>query len=316
MIRIFVLSELVIVARVECPRVRALPIGEAARSMNESDSAVPLFVPPGDYYSPIVNPQELRAAGFRHPYASGELPGIDLNIDSMMANFLKIARHQDGLEFPEQPNSDSRYGHLNDQYGYGSAHVLAGVIREFRPKRIIEVGSGHSSAVILETLDRTPELRGTSCTFIDPNPGRLESILRPEDHERATIIRKPVQSVPLSTFDQLQSGDILFLDTTHVVKTGSDVVFELFEVLPRLKSGVLIHFHDIFAGFEYLEVWIFDQNRSWNEIYALRAFLMHNNAYEIWFWVEQFHLKNKELVRAKLPQLAQYPDGGLWLRKN
>jgi hypothetical protein len=279
------------------------------------EQRIPLFVPPGSYDSPIVDPQALRAAGFRHPYASGEHLEIECDMDRMRDTFLSLVRHHSDLEFPEHPTPGYRYSHSNDMFGYGGGLILAGIIREFRPKRIIEVGSGFSSAVMLDTLDRTPELRETHCTFIDPNTGRLEAMLTTEDRRRATVIPRPVQTVPLSVFKELEAGDILFLDTTHVVKTGSDVVFELFEVLPRLASGVLIHFHDIFAGFEYQEVWIFDQNRSWNEIYTLRAFLMYNNAFEILFWVEQFMLKNQELVRAKCPLLAKYPDGGLWLRK-
>jgi hypothetical protein len=189
------------------------------------------------------------------------------------------------------------------------------MIRKFRPKRIIEVGSGFSSAAILDTLDRTAGMEGTRCTFIEPNQGRLLEMLRAADGGRVTIVNRPVQYVPVSTFEELEAGDFLFLDTTHIVKTGSDVVFELFEVLPRLASGVLIHFHDVMAGFEYPERWIFEENRSWNEIYTLHVFLMYNDAFEIVFFTAQFLLENSDLIRSECPQLADHPDGGLWIRK-
>lgn len=287
----------------------------SSSALSPTEGEVTLFVKPGNYYSPIVDPQELRAAGFRMPSAHADLLGIDCDMNRMRITFDKLSRHGHDLKFPERKSAEFRYNFSNDMFSYGGALILAGIIREYKAKRIIEVGSGYSSAVILDTLDRTPELAETKCTFIDPYSGRINSLLRESDRGRIRIISQSVQSVPVSIFEELEANDVLFLDTTHIVKTGSDVVYELFEVLPRLASGVVIHFHDIFAGFEYQEPWIFEQNRSWNEIYALRAFLMYNSQFEILFWIEQFLLQNNELVREKCPMLAAHPDGGLWIRK-
>jgi hypothetical protein len=121
--------------------------------------------------------------------------------------------------------------------------------------------------------------------------------------------------VPLSYFDELQRDDVLFIDSTHVVKTGSDVVFELFEVLPRLRSGVIVHFHDVFYPFEYPREWAIRQNYSWNEIYALRAFLMGNRDWEIIFFNDYFARVEKMRVERDAPEVLRNPGGGLWLRR-
>jgi SAM-dependent methyltransferase/predicted O-methyltransferase YrrM len=255
----------------------------------------PLFVPPGHFYSPIVDPGELRAGGFQIRNSVQEF-AIDCDMAGMAALFEQLAMFYSDIDFPEQPASTHRYHYENDFYPYGDAIILAAMMRHFRPRRIVEVGSGFSSAVMLDTLERAPSLSETRLTFIDPHDERLQTILRPDDISRATVIREPVQSVPFTVFEELATGDFLFLDTTHVAKTGSDVVYELFEVLPRLAPGVIIHFHDIFNGFEYPPAWIFDENRSWNEIYVMRAFLMYNRAFDILFFNDRFTRVCGELV--------------------
>jgi hypothetical protein len=107
---------------------------------------------------------------------------------------------------------------------------------------------------------------------------------------------------------------VLFIDSTHVSKAGSDVNHELFEILPRLKPGVLVHFHDVFWPFEYPEAWTFESRRSWNEIYLLRAFLSGNREYEIVFFNDYFRARHGDAAAA-VPKFAQNPGGGLWLRK-
>jgi hypothetical protein len=152
-------------------------------------------------------------------------------------------------------------------------------------------------------------------TFIEPYPALLLRMLGPTGLERSTVIARRVQDVDPSLFDVLDSGDILFVDSTHIVKTGSDVVFELFRILPRLKRGVLIHFHDIFDGFEYPRDWIVRENRSWNELYVLRAFLMYNQAFEVLFFNDFFAKTCESEIRQTFPLFQKNGGGSLWLRK-
>ena len=129
------------------------------------------------------------------------------------------------------------------------------------------------------------------------------------------IIETGIQDVPLSRFDVLQRNDVLFINSTHIVKTCSDVVFELFEILPRLKPGVVIHFHDAFYPFEYPREWVINRNYSWNELYALRAFLMGNRDWEIIMFNDYFVRTERALVERTAPEVLQNAGGGLWLRR-
>ena len=144
--------------------------------------------------------------------------------------------------------------------------------------------------------------------------------MTPRDLERHEIIERPVQAIDLSVFEELGSNDILFIDSTHVLKAGSDVAFELFEILPRLRRGVIVHFHDMFWPFEYPTRWIFDLQYSWNELYAVRAFLAFNHEFDILFFNDYLCVKHADLIRtADLPDylkiIQRSCGGGLWLRR-
>lgn len=156
------------------------------------------------------------------------------------------------------------------------------MMRRARPARVIEVGSGFSSLAMLDTNERFFD-GAVELTFIEPNAERLLSQLRPGDERRAEIITSPVQEVDLSGFERLSAGDILFIDSSHVAKVGSDVNHLVFSVLPRLAPGVLVHFHDVPYPFEYPEDWI-HYGFAWNEAYLLRALLQFNSAFRIVLW--------------------------------
>jgi hypothetical protein len=155
----------------------------------------------------------------------------------------------------------------------------------------------------------------TKFTFIEPYPDRLKSLLLRDDIENCSIIDEPVQSVNMDLFRSLNENDILFIDSSHIMKTGSDVNFELFEILPNLKSGVVIHFHDIFSGWEYPDQWIIENNRSWNELYALRLFLMYNNNFEIVYFNDYFWRKSPDKIRETLLSNLSDPGSGIYLRR-
>jgi len=150
-------------------------------------------------------------------------------------------------------------------------------------------------------------------TFIEPYIDRLKSLLKENDYETTTIIEKDVQGVNVEVFEKLNAGDILFIDSTHVVKTGSDVNYIFFEILPKLKSGVLIHFHDIFYPFEYPKDWVF-KGRNWNEDYFLRAFLMYNNEFEIKLFSDYLHKHHKHIFD-NMSLCFKNAGGNLWLIK-
>ena len=163
-----------------------------------------------------------------------------------------------------------RWQPANGMYGQADAAVLHAMLRRQRPRHLLEVGSGYSTAVALDVVARhLPDLQ---ITCVEPNAERLRSRLRPGDD--VVMIEAPAQEVPLETFALLDAGDILFIDSTHVLKSGSDVAWLYLHVLPTLAPGVIVHVHDIHWPFEYPERWI-REGRDWTEVYLLRAFLTH-----------------------------------------
>lgn len=272
-----------------------------------------LYVVPGHFYSPIVNPAELHHYLRGLPSAAAGVPGVEIDRDAMIATWESLLPFLSTSPFSDAAAPGQHYGYENPAFGYGDGVVLQAMIRHRRPKRLIEVGSGHSSACTVDTVDRFLD-GACELTFIEPHPKHLRAALG----ERAAglrIIESPVQRVSRDVFAELESGDVLFIDSTHVLRTGSDVCFELFEVLPRLASGVAVHFHDVFWPFEYPRSWILDDNRSWNELYALRAFLTDNERWRITFFSDYFAKIERERVERDLPRFAATSGASLWLER-
>jgi hypothetical protein len=164
---------------------------------------------------------------------------------------------------------------------------------------------------MLDTNERFFD-RSIALTFIDPDPSTVRALLKPDD--RAEIIAAPLQDVPLARFDDLEANDILFVDSTHVAKTGSDVNRILFDILPRLKPGVHIHFHDMFYPFEYPKEWVYE-GRAWNEDYFVRAFLEFNDAFEIVLFGTYLIRFHRDWFARHMPLCLENPGGALWMKR-
>lgn len=207
--------------------------------------------------------------------------------------------------------SPYRYRYGNPSLSVGDAVHLHCMLRVLKPKRLIEVGSGFTSAITLDTnefyLDKRMEL-----SFIEPYPDQLRALLKPGDN--IELHECGLQEIPVSYFEKLEDGDVLFIDSTHVSKIGSDVNYFFFEIFPRLKSGVYIHLHDIFYPFEYPKQWIVD-GMIWNELYVLRAFLQNNSVYSIQFFQNMMEKVCTDLMSEKWPFQASIHGGSFWMRK-
>jgi hypothetical protein len=201
----------------------------------------------------------------------------------------------------------------NPRYAFLDAIALHCMLRHLSPRRVIEVGSGYSSCVTLDTNERFLDGRA-ELTFVEPYPDELLGLLEPNDPARGRIVQRKVQELEIDTFSQLEANDLLFIDSTHVAKVGSDVNHLFFKVFPTLRSGVMIHVHDIFYPFEYPKEWIYE-GRAWNEAYLLRAFLMHNSAYEIIFWNDYLARFHRAALERALPLGLKNTGGAIWLRK-
>jgi len=273
-----------------------------------------LFVPPGHFYSPIVNVEEVRPLFAEKAASPRTLPGIDIDLDAMFALWKQFLPYLKEQPFTDEQNNALRYYFKNPAFSYGDGSILYSMLRHFQPKRLIEVGSGYSSACAMDTIERYLG-NNVTVSFIEPYPELLINLLGEKALSRVTINASGVQKADMSMFTQLEAGDFLFIDSTHVMKTGSDVCHELFNVLPSLKPGVFVHFHDIFWPFEYGTDWILKENRSWNELYGLRAFLMYNNAFEIVFFNDYFVQHCRESIEEDYPTMLKNTGGSIWLRK-
>lgn len=281
------------------------------------------FAPPGHYYSPLPDLASVRrhaARVFGAEASAGDLPGIDLREEEQLHLLEVLGGVTDRMPFPDVPTDGFRFHLDNEYFGYADAAVLFSMLMTCRPRRIVEVGSGYSSAAMLDIDDRF--FGGTlDLTFIEPYPDRLRGLLADSDPARCTIVESPVQDVDPAVFAQLQAGDVLFIDSSHVAKMDSDVLHLLFRVLPSLADGVVVHVHDIPWPFEYPQRWL-EQGKAWNEAYLLRAFLMYNSAFQILFHGPFLAARHPEALRAALPAVRRTPsapgmvtNSSLWLRK-
>ena len=296
------------------PYIRGLFRQNQKLVFDEREQQSKFFYPPGHYYSTIVDVDIIKKYElniWKKP-AENNIKGIDLNTEQQIGLMAELSNYYAEMPFIDKKQNELRYYFENDFFCHSDGILLYSLIRHFKPKRIIEIGSGFSSAVMLDTneLFFNNEI---DLTFIEPFPERLYSAIKENDKKCTSIVVSEVQQVPLATFEELNAGDILFIDSSHVVKTGSDVCFILFEILPILKKGVIIHFHDIFYPFEYLKEWVFE-GRNWNEDYFLKAFLMYNNAFEIILFPDYLHkLYGNSFIQ--MPLCYENTGGSLWIIK-
>lgn len=271
--------------------------------------------PTGHFYSPVVSRAEVRTEWPRLT-APRAPAAVDMQAEAQRILFRNLARHFDTMPFHNEKDGVHRYYFDNPSYNYGDALIYWSMLNRFKPKRILEVGSGFSSALALDTVDALG--LPTVCTFVDPFPEVARAATAPMSPPHAILPIK-IQNIDFAILDELGEDDILFIDSSHVVKTGSDVHFEITELLPRIRPGVIVHFHDVFYPFEYRRQWAIEDNHSWNELYFLQAFLMYNTDFRIEFFNHFMARQLTETVHQAAPAQAKRfllnPGGGLWLRR-
>jgi len=272
-----------------------------------------LSFPPGHYSSPIPDFEDVLRRSDEIFNKEVEIVGIDLK-ENDQSEFLKELLPF-VKEYPYQLKKIDgyRYYYENSMFQQMDGLMLYSILRYFKPKNVIEIGSGFSSAIFLDVNNKifNNEMK---LTFIEPYPDCLFSLLNSSDSERVDIITDRVQNVSIEKYNQLNDGDFLFLDTSHILKTGSDISFWLFNILPRLKKGVIIHIHDIFYPFEYPKEWI-EQQKCYNEVYLIHSFLMNNDSFEILLFNSWVKYKQIEWLKLNAPFCLNSEGGSLWIRK-
>jgi hypothetical protein len=273
--------------------------GDVRNAVFHLAESLGLHILPVHFYSPMPVAPQLNSRLWEHP---SDLPGINMNDSGqleLLAAFSRFRQECDNLPLHKPAGSPPHTFSLDNGY-YQSidAEVLYSMVRHFKPRRIIEIGSGNSTFLSAQAIGRNCEGDlNYSCelTAIEPYPN---GVLKAGFPGLTRLIETPVQYVPLSEFARLEENDILFIDSSHVLKIGGDVQYEFLEILPRLKKGVLIHIHDIFLPFEYPFEWVMQMNRYWTEQYLLQAFLIGNRAFEVVSVGSYLHTKHGDALEA------------------
>jgi hypothetical protein len=268
--------------------------------------------PPGHFYSPIPDLDEVRARHDRlFDRTVASVPGVDVRADAQLAllpGYAELYREQ---PFAEDPVDGLRYGFRNRFFSYGDGLALYSFLRTVRPARLVEVGSGWSSALALDVNERFLD-GGMECTFVEPYAERLHELLRDGDRASTTVIEQPLHAVATEVIDRLEPGDLLFIDSTHVSRIGSDVNQLVLDVLPALPAGVHVHVHDVFWPFEYPADWVY-RGRAWNEAYLLRAYLADNPRVRITWFNDYLGHHHADAVAAAMPLWRTNPGGSIYL---
>ena len=266
------------------------------------------------FYNPVSDTRTINPRLFD---TASALPGIEMNIAGQLA-MMKDFQRRFGAEYAKfetgPVSAPGAFTFDNGMYGPVDAEILYCTVRANKPRRIVEIGSGHStrlSAMAILANQREDPAYKCDLTCIEPYPS---DALRAGFPGLTKLMVEPVEKVPLSMFEGLGEGDILFIDSSHVVKVGSDAQYEFLELLPRVGVGAIVHVHDIFFPFDYPERWVKTEHRFWNEQYVLQAFLMFNKAFEVlWCGTAAEHAAAGD-VAAAFPSLARERarKGGKW----
>ena len=255
---------------------------------------VGLTVIPNHFYWPVPDVRELE---LRDWDTEPSPAGLDLNLDRQRYLAEEVfAQYQSEWAFPDVFTSPTEYHYNNGFFETVDAEVAYSLVRYFKPSRIIEVGGGFSTRILAAALqaNRAAGHDGELLT-IEPFPNRtLQGI--------TTLLAQRIQDVNLDLFLALKAGDILFLDSSHVVSVGSDVVREYLEILPRLQPGVLVHAHDIFLPSDYPRDAVLSKLCFWSEQYLLQAFLAFNPAFEVLWGSSAMQRFHPEVLEAVFPQ--------------
>jgi predicted O-methyltransferase YrrM len=272
------------------------------------------FVPPGHFYSPIPDLGEVKQRETAIFARDVEVPAINLNVAAQLELLRSFARFHDDLPWRGSRLPGLRYYYENDWFACGDAIILCSFMRQFQPKRIIEIGSGFSSCLMLDANERF--LGGaTRLTFVEPfEYDRIHGLLTDSERVQVDVRKCRLQDLALEEVSALRANDILFVDSSHVAKVGSDVNWLFSRIIPLLPPGVLLHLHDIFYPFEYPQEWVLD-GRAWNEAYLLRAFLMYNSAFRIEYWCDFVATFHRDELATHLPLCLSNTGGSIWLRR-
>jgi len=255
------------------------------------------------YYEPLFDGRQLR-----HKLSQKRrLPGIDWNVDVQLALLNSFSTAQEIRKFTNQHFDGKTFYFGNGAFGSGDAEYLYNIIRLKKPKCIIEVGSGYSTLMAIHAVDQNKEEDpGYACEHICIEPYErpwLETL-------NVTVLRSKVEDVDPAVFSKLDANDLLFIDSSHMIRPQGDVLFEFLELFHILKNGVIVHLHDIFSPADYPEVWVLGEVHFWNEQYLLEAFLSCNRQWAIIGALNFLQHEHHDALKKTCPFLGKNSEPG------
>lgn len=249
------------------------------------------------YYEPQFDYREIR-----QPFSQDRtLPGIDWDIAGQLKTLSTFTFTQELLDIPQDKPETLDFYLKNGSFETGDAEFLYQLIRVVKPKRIIEIGSGNSTLMAFKAIEKNRQQDpGYSCDLTCIEPYEKPWL----EQKGLNVIRRKVEDLNMNIFSSLEENDILFIDSSHIIRPQGDVLFECLEILPTLKKGVIVHIHDIFSPKNYKEQWLLEEVRMWNEQYLVEAFLSNNCEWKILGAVNHLRHHYMEQLKAIAPFLT------------
>ncbi len=259
------------------------------------------------YYEPQFDMREMK-----HPFSEERhLPGINWNIQEQLEILGRLTFSEELSKIPSEKSDNFHFN--NGGFESGDAEYWYQLIRLKKPKRIFEIGSGYSTLIAINAIERNKEENPDyKCKHVCIEPYEKPWL----EKTGISVLRKKVEDVGISFFSELEEDDILFIDSSHIIRPEGDVLFEYLELIPSLNTGVIVHAHDIFSPRNYLEEWLISEVKFWNEQYLLEAFLTHNNNWKIIGSLNYLHHGHYEKLKVVCPFLT--PDrepGSFYIQK-
>ena len=260
------------------------------------------------YYEPLYDMTNVDLSG-----TPRDLPGIDFREAEQRELLNSFSADDMPVDLDKAATSDTQFTYRNRNFGGGDADLWFHVVRHFRPGKIFEIGSGHSTRMARLALEKNEaDDSNYQCNHVCIEPYEMPWL----EKLGIEIRRQKLEELDLSMFDQLGENDILFVDSSHMIRPGGEVLVEYLQLMPRLNPGVIVHVHDIFSPRDYPAEWL-EQPRFWNEQYLLEAFLTHNRDWEILLAANHLAHSETELMSkaCRYFQAGKNNPGSIYLRR-
>lgn len=255
------------------------------------------------YYEPMFDSRALH-----HSLEdTRSLPGINWNIPEQLTLLDSFHYGNELEDTPTLKTDDLTYYLGNANFKAGDAEFLYNLIRLKKPANIFEIGSGNSTLMAIQAIKKNQAEDPTyRCQHLCVEPYEMPWL----EKTGVSVVRQRVEELDKTLFAQLGDGDLLFIDSSHIIRPQGDVLFEYLDLLPSLNKGVMVHIHDIFSPRDYPSQWVTDEVRLWNEQYLLEAFLSCNQSWKVLAAVNYLHHNHFSKLKEKCPFLSDTNDPG------